>query len=169
MSKRPVIIETQRLFLYEFAPVDAQCFYDLNANKEVMQFTGDEPFKSVDESETFIKNYAAYKEYGFGRWTIVLKEDKTPIGWCGLKQHPSGMVDLGYRLQKQFWGKGYATEAAKACLTYGFEQLGIREIVGRTAKANRASISVLEKLGMTFWKEAPCEGIQDSIYYKITK
>lgn len=163
-----MIVQTQRLLLREFEPADAETFYDLNLDPEVMRYTGDVAFASVEASRQFIHNYPAYRESGFGRWSVVLRKTGICIGWCGLKRHPGGMVDLGYRLARAQWNRGYATEASRACLDYGFTTLKLGEIVGRTARANLASIRVLEKIGMQFWKHAPCEGISDSVFYRVS-
>lgn len=64
-------------------------------------------------------------------------------------------------------GNGYATESAKAVIDYGFNNLGLSEVIGRASKDNIASVRVLEKLGMEFWKRDTCEGIPNSVYYKI--
>ena len=104
-----------------------------------------------------------------GRWAVIRKKDDAFLGWCGLKKHEDGMVDLGFRLMKKYWNKGYATEAAKACVDHGFNTLGLKEIIGRAAQENMASINVLEKCGMDFWKEDECKGIDDSVYYRIRK
>tara|TARA_B110000037_G_scaffold34473_1_gene41871 strand:- start:39151 stop:39615 length:465 start_codon:yes stop_codon:yes gene_type:complete len=147
--------------------VDASFFYELNKDKLVMLCTGDLPFKSIEESRLLIKNYDAYNVSGYGRWTVIIKETGECLGWCGLKKYPDGMVDLGYRFHQRNLGKGYATEAAEACIAYEFKELGIEEVIGRTARANLASVRVLEKIGMEFWKDAPCEGIIDSVFYLI--
>ena len=164
-----LIITTSRLELREFSAEEAQLMYELNSDSEVMKYTGDNAFASVDEALKLIVNYEQYDKFGFGRWSVYLRDGGEFIGWCGLKQHEDGMVDLGYRFFRKFWGKGFATEAARACIDYGFLELKIDEIVGRTAKANLASIRVLEKIGMTYWKDAPCEGIEESVFYKINR
>lgn len=169
MSMKHVLFTSKRLILREFHSEDASSFYDLNNDKVIMQYTGDLPFKSIEESQSFIESYSSYQDSGFGRWTVLLKESGECLGWCGLKKHQDGMVDLGYRLHQKYWGNGYATEAAEASLVYGFKELGIEEIIGRTAQANHASIRVLEKIGMKYWKNAPCEGINDSVFYRINK
>jgi RimJ/RimL family protein N-acetyltransferase len=161
------IINTPRLILREFDVSDAHSFYELNSDSLVMKYTGDLEFKSVDESRALIENYSAYRDSGYGRWTVIQKETGECLGWCGLKKHPDGMVDLGYRFHQRYWGNGYATEAAEACLAYGFKELGIEEVIGRTARENLASVRVLEKIGMEYWKDAPCEGIIDSVFYRI--
>ena len=134
-----------------------------------MRYTGDKPFKTIEEAEEFIQTYPNYRRDGYGRWTVIEKATDKVIGWCGLKNHPGEYVDLGYRFLQEFWNQGYATEAALACIAYGFDVLKLDKIVGRTAALNDASIRVLEKIGMQFWKKHECEGIKDSLYYSILK
>jgi len=163
------IFSTSRFHLRQKQACDARDMYLLNANPEVIRYTGDEAFKDIQEAEEFIKNYDHFEKHGFGRWVIVDKNDHQYLGWCGLKRHEDGMVDLGYRIKKAHWGKGIATECAAACLDYGFNTLGLDEIVGRSASANLASIRILEKIGMQFWKKDACDGLADSVWYKIDK
>ncbi len=148
------IIQTQRLYLRESTPDDAAFAYLLNKDPEVVQYTGDPPFESVEEARQFLSNYTAYQDYGMGRWYIFLKENDEFIGWCGLKYHPdTEAVDLGYRLVKKHWNKGYATEASLACIDYGFNTLNLKEIIAQADKRNIASIRVMEKIGMQLIKE----------------
>ena len=163
------VIQTQRFYLREKLPSDAKDMYLLNANPEVIKYTGDPPFKDEAEALDFIHNYTHFKEHGFGRWVIVDKKTNQYLGWCGLKKHSNGMIDLGYRIKKEYWGQGIASESAFACLEYGFQTLGMKEIVGRSASANQASIRILEKIGMKYWKKDTCDGIQDAVWYKIDK
>jgi RimJ/RimL family protein N-acetyltransferase len=164
------VLKTPRLDLRKFETDDASFFYEMNSNPEVIRYTGDSNFESVADARQFIENYDHYSKHGYGRWTVVLRQTGEPIGFCGLKNHPDeGYIDLGYRFVQKHWRQGYTTEAAQACVYYGFHHLGLNEIVGRTAEDNRGSIRVLEKIGMKFWKHAPCEGIENSVYCKITK
>ncbi|MFT5723935.1 MAG: ribosomal-protein-alanine N-acetyltransferase [Bacteroidia bacterium] len=164
------VLKTPRLDLRKFEVNDASFFFEMNNDPLVMTYTGDLPFESVETARQFVENYDHYTKHGYGRWTVVLRQTGEPIGFCGLKNHPDeGYIDLGYRIIQSEWGKGYATEAAQACIIYGFHHLGMDEIVGRTAQDNIGSIRVLEKVDMQFWKHAPCEGIEDSVYYKIKK
>jgi [ribosomal protein S5]-alanine N-acetyltransferase len=162
-----IVIETPRLLLRQFTSEDAADLYELNADPEVLRFTGDEAFDTIEEASNFIQNYTDYKENGFGRWAVKAKESGQFLGWCGLRRHSDGMVDLGFRFHQKHWGRGYATEAAKACMKYGWNDLGLKQIIGRAAKANTASIRVLEKLGMNYWKDAACDGIMDAVWYRI--
>jgi RimJ/RimL family protein N-acetyltransferase len=163
------ILETERLSLREFQPVDAQLLYLLNADPQVLAFTGDQAFESEAAAASFIKMYSDYRQNGLGRWTVLLKTTGSGIGWCGLKQHSNGLIDIGFRFLRTHWNKGYATEAASACLAYGFEQLCLNQIIGRAASQNRASIRVLEKIGMHFWKSGAMEGISNARFFKMER
>jgi len=99
-----------------------------------------------------------YALYNHGRWAVHSKPALEFIGWCGLKLIPGNEIDLGYRFKQSVWGKGFATEAAYACLKYGFEVLNLRKIIGRAMPANMASQRVLEKIGMQFTTEEEVEG-----------
>ncbi len=163
------LFETERLQLREIRVSDAPVMYELNLDPEVVQYTGDEPFASLEETEAFIKNYPDYAKNGYGRWAVVRKEDGEVLGWCGLKFLAENQeTDIGYRFFKKFWGMGYATEAARACLKYGFENLGLQTIVARAMHQNEASINVMKKLGMTYLKEVECEE-HPAVCYTITK
>ena len=93
-------------------------------------------------------------EKQLGRWATFTKESHEFIGWCGLKYRPElEEIDLGYRFMQQYWGRGYATEAAKHTLDHGFRTLKLKRITGRARIENIASLKVLEKIGMQFVKE----------------
>ncbi len=161
------ILETPRLALREMTPEDAESAYLLNSDPEVLKYTGDDPFQSVEEARDFLGKYESYKKYGFGRWAMILKETGEYLGWCGLKYTPElDEFDIGYRLMKKFWGKGYATEAAEACLELGFSQFGMKSIVGRAMPANSASVRILEKIGLTYLENRITEGYEEVIYIK---
>jgi len=163
-----IILETSRLILRELNPNDAQYFYDLNLEPDVIQYTGDPPFESVESAKSFLENYAQYKLYGYGRWACILKENNEWIGWCGLKfEKEHGDTDIGYRFFKKYWGKGYATESAKACLEYGFQKLGLKRIIGRAMNANGASIRIFEKLKMQYVKDINFDG-QAAVEYEVS-
>lgn len=164
-----IIIETPRLILREFQLSDAEKMFKLNSDPEVIKYTGDPPFESVEETRDFLSQYKDYQRNGYGRWVMIIKETNETIGWCGLKLNEEDFVDLGFRLFRKHWNKGYASEAAKACLTYGFKTLHMDFIIGRVVRENTASVKVLEKLGMKYWKNDTCHGFEDARYYKITK
>jgi RimJ/RimL family protein N-acetyltransferase len=148
MHTNSFLFSSVRLNLRELNLKDAFWFYELNRDPEVMQFTGDKAFNSINETEAFLNIYTkCYARDGMGRWAISLKFNNEIIGWCGLKLHPNGEVDLGFRLFRKHWNKGYASEAAKACIAYGFETIGLKRIIANHQDGNSASKRIIEKLG----------------------
>ena len=149
-----IILETKRLYLREFIASDGFHFYHLNNDLDVVKYTGNSAFESLEDAMIFIKNYSDYKQNGFGRWAVCLKTTNEFLGWCGLKyEEEKDEIDLGFRFYKKHWGIGFATEAAKACINYGFKSLNISKIVGRAYVENTASIQVLKKCNLQFEKE----------------
>ena len=161
-----IILETKRLFLRTFTEEDAQYIYDLNINPEVTRYTHYPVRDPEHAKEILIKTILPqYVLYNHGRWAVHLKENFAFIGWCGLKYRAEEEeVDLGYRFKQEYWGRGFATEAAIACINYGFETLNIRRIVGRTEPENIASCLVLEKCGMRYMGEAEVDGYPVKTY-----
>ena len=158
-------LETERLYLREITPADAQFAYDLNLDEEVIRYTGDDAFESVEEAKEFFEKYDHYSKYGFGRWAVVRKSDDEILGWCGLKySEEKDEFDIGFRFFRKHWNSGYATESAIACLNVGFEKFNMKTIVGRARKENFASIRVLEKLGLTHSKSYEEDGQNWEVY-----
>ena len=163
------IIETERLFLREFILDDAEKFYQLNLNPNVIRYTGNTAFKSINEAKSFLENYNDYKANGYGRWAVINKKSNEFIGWCGLKYGElENETDIGFRFFEEEWNKGYATESAVACLEYGFDVLKLNKIIGRAMKENTASIKVLEKIGLVYETDCMFENKEAAIY-KIEK
>ena len=145
------IIETNRCYLRVLNSSDAENFFALNSDKEVIKYTGDKSFETIEAARDFLLKYNQYKEFGYGRWAVINKENNDFLGWCGLKFSPDlKETDIGFRFFRKHWNKGYATETAKACLEYGFNTLKLEKIVGRAMEENIGSIKVLEKIGMQF-------------------
>jgi RimJ/RimL family protein N-acetyltransferase len=164
-----ITLETPRLYLRQFLPKDALVFFLLNADDEVIRYTGDRPFRSVAESLALIEGYRQYKDYGLGRLVMVEKSTGEVIGWCGLKYlAEEAEVDIGYRIFKRYWNQGFTTEAAKVCLKYGFEEKQLNSIIGRANASNYGSIRVFDKLGMTFERDDNLDGKPWKLY-RITR
>lgn len=162
-----IITETNRLYLREMSIADAENLYLLNLDFDVLKYTGDVPFKNIDEAKTFLENYDHYKKFNFGRWAVINKIDNDFLGWCGLKYSQDvDEIDLGFRFFKKHWQKGYATESAKACIDIAFNKFRISTIVGRAMKENIASIKVLEKIGLRYYKPYAFDG-EEGVIYKI--
>ncbi|WP_299789563.1 GNAT family N-acetyltransferase [uncultured Shewanella sp.] len=141
--------ETERLLFRRFSLDDVAGFYGLNLDPLVLKFTGDKPFSSRSEVVRFIEEYDQYDKYGFGRWSLYLKSSGEYIGFCGLRQSPeTGEVDIGFRLMRRFWHRGYALESAKASLELAFTRYGVDTVIARAMKNNLASQRLIQKLGM---------------------
>ena len=161
-----IVIETDRLLVRKFTEDDAPLLYDLNLDPEVIRYTHD-PLTDVEEARKVLEEVILpqYILYDHGRWAVHLRSGLEFIGWCGLKYlTETNEVDLGYRFKKNFWGNGYATEAARACIKYGFATLNLQRIVGRALPANLASIKVLEKCGMEYLHEEMMHGYLHKTY-----
>jgi RimJ/RimL family protein N-acetyltransferase len=161
-----VVIETERLLLRTFSERDAPLIYELNLDPDVTRYTHD-PVKVLAHAaeileKTIIPQYALYNH---GRWAVHLKPTLDFLGWCGLKYRTElNEIDLGYRFKKEFWGKGFATEAAYASIKYGFEKIGLQRIVGRAEIDNIGSWKVLEKCGMAYVGNEEVDGYPVKTY-----
>ena len=147
-----IVFQTPRLTLRQFTKEDSQLILQLNSDPEIVKYVH-EPVLSTEEQAKNILIDIILPQYknNLGRWAMHTKTTNEFIGWCGLKYRPElDEIDLGYRLKKDAWGKGYATEAAKHTLDHGFNILDLQLITGRAHIQNIASIKVLEKIGMQF-------------------
>ncbi len=166
--RRQDYIETERTILRRLTVDDAEEIYALNLDHDVLKYTGDQPFCNIPASKDFLTKYDQYEKYGVGRLAVIEKATSKFIGWCGLKYNPDkDEYDIGFRFFRDYWDKGFATETAKRCLDFGFNELGIARIVGRAMKENNASIKVLEKIEMTFKETFDFDGHDGMIYERI--
>jgi RimJ/RimL family protein N-acetyltransferase len=162
-----VILETDRLLLREFVEEDAEAFFKLNSNPEVLRFVPDKPLLNVDQARQLLVDHpiADYRKHGFGRGACILKSTGEQIGFAGLKYlEELGEVDVAYRLLPTHWGHGFATEAALASVRFGFGHLGLKQIIGLAMPENVASVRVLEKTGLRYVETATFWGHQFSKY-----
>jgi RimJ/RimL family protein N-acetyltransferase len=149
------IRETPRLLLRPFLAEDAAGMFEMDSNSEVLKYIGTSPQTQLSESEAAIRYIQQqYHDNGVGRFAVILKETNTFIGWAGLKYLTETMnghvnfYDVGYRFLSQYWGQGFATEAAKASLDFGFQQLHLDVIYAVAMTDNGASNRILTKIGM---------------------
>jgi len=164
------ILETPRLYLRELCTDDAEHFYRLNLNPNVIRYTGNTAFASVAEAREFLENYDDYQKNGYGRWAVIEKASGTFVGWCGLKyDEATAETDIGFRFFEEHWNRGFATESALACIRYGFEQLGLTSIVGRAMRANAASVRVLEKAGLQHMGSFDFDAENKGVLLRITR
>lgn len=161
-----IVLETKRLYLRQFTLADAQLLVNLNANPEVTKYLHEQP-TTLEVAQQVLEQaiLPQYKLYNYGRWSTHLKSNHEFIGWCGLKYvKERDEIDLGYRFFQQHWGKGYATEAAKASIDYGFNVLKINHIMAQAHVENLASQNVIIKCGFTFRKEAVVDNCPVKVY-----
>ena len=162
-------LETERTTMCKLTIEHAIDFYTLNLDKEVLKFTGDQPFQNLQSAIEFLTNYDQYEKYGVGRLAVIDKVTSEFLGWCGLKfTEVKNEYDIGFRFYKRHWNKGLATETAQKCLEFGFCDLKVEKIVARAMLENIGSIKVLEKIGMTFKGHFDFEG-NEGVLYEIRK
>jgi len=143
------------LAIQELELGNAPFILELLNTPQYIQFIGDKNVHSIKDAEINIQERIdSYVTNGFGLWLATLKESGVPIGTCGLiKRDTLEHVDIGFAFHPNHFNKGYAYEAAEACLRYGYEKLGLSKVVGITDGDNQSSIKLLEKLGLQFEKE----------------
>lgn len=168
-----VHIETERFLLRDVELTDVEGIFQLDSDPEVHQFLGKKPIKTLDEALEVVKYIRGqYEKNKIGRWAIIDKENNDFIGWTGLKYEENvkefGYYDLGYRLRKEYWGQGIASETALLCLNYGFEQLKLGKIVGAADVDNLASNKILSKVGLKFIETFEYDGKLHN-WYELTK
>ncbi len=147
-------IVSERILLREMEISDLDHFHFLETDETILKYYGNYPKKNIHETRDLLNSVITqYEKFNTGRLAIILRNTNEYIGWCGIKYNAeqrynhANYYDLGYRLKSEFWGKGYATEASKACIQYCFEKLKINKIHAIVNTENRQSINVIEKLG----------------------
>lgn len=145
-----ILPDSERLYFRQFTMEDAPLILELNSDPEVTMFTHD-PITKIEEASRILRDVILpqYDLYGYGRWAVYEKSDQRFLGWCGLKYRKErAETDLGYRFLQKEWGKGYATEAALACIKTAFENLKLDRLVARADVRNETSLKVLDKCGL---------------------
>ncbi|PRP68037.1 GNAT family N-acetyltransferase [Nonlabens agnitus] len=167
--------ETERLLLRPFEKRDASHFYLMNNDEEVMRYTGDVPFESIAAAEDFIEDYTnnptgQIQKYHMGRLAVIDKTSKEFVGFCGIKTHEASQItDIGYRLLRSQWGKGYATEACHKMLKFAFDHHQKDQIIAHVHEQNIGSQRVAEKLGFQLDHRFLWDGLLPGRYYKLTR
>lgn len=178
-----IFLETERLILRQFTEDDADNLFELNSDPDVVRFTPDvsQPTEyKVIQTQILPRFFSYYKKYdGYGVWAVIEKSSQDFIGWFLFRPavyasyfdptlaNPSD-IELGYRLRKAAWGKGYATEGSKALILKGFSELGTQLVIAVALAANVASIRVLEKVGLKLKKRFIYEGNgQEVVIYAL--
>jgi ribosomal-protein-alanine N-acetyltransferase len=143
-------IETARLLLRPPLVDDAEVLSTIWSDPEVTKFIPIILFRTRDEIKEFIPvTLERWEERGFGMFSVMTKKDGAMIGYCGLQfLNGSNEVEIYYGFSKEAWDNGFATEAARAVLRFGFEEVKLEHIAGVTQPENAASQKVLEKIGL---------------------
>lgn len=164
-----VHLQTQRLIIRDIEKTDVEGIFALDSDPEVLRFIGTPVMKERSEAENVIAWIRKqYQENGIGRWAMEERTTGRFIGWTGLKLEkqirPFHYYDLGYRLIRTYWGQGYATESARACLNHGFEVLNYPEISAVAEAKHNASNHILRKIGLKQGDPFTFEGKQCNWY-----
>lgn len=157
------VLETPRLTLRRITLEDAPFLLALMNDPAFIKNVADRGLRTPEDAARYMteKMFPSYEQFGFGINVAELKSDGRPVGTCGLFKRPAmEHVDIGYAFLREFWGQGFAHEAAAAVLAHGREVLGIPKIVAMTAPANESSIKLLGKLGLRFERMIQMDGYE---------
>lgn len=149
------ILETERLTLRQFTTNDASFIIELVNSPGWLEFIGDRNIKNEEQAKAYLENgpIKSYKDNGFGLSMVMLKQNHTPVGMCGiLKRDGMEQPEIGFAFLPEFTGKGYAIEIVRATLDFAIGKLKLLVILAITVHNNKASIKLLEKIGLRFSK-----------------
>jgi RimJ/RimL family protein N-acetyltransferase len=161
-----LILETERLSLREITANDVGDLLEIWGDPETMRLFP----RTLDQHgmrEWIERNQKRYEQYGHGLWAVRLRGEQKLIGDCGLViQDVDGIEELevGYHFNKNYWGRGFAAEAARACMDYAFERLGRRRVISMIRPENEPSRRVAERNGLRIEKEILWRGYQHYVY-----
>jgi RimJ/RimL family protein N-acetyltransferase len=163
-----VIVEAERLFLRHFHVADLDALALVFGDPEVMCF-GRGP-----QTREWVRNWLRgcledyYQKWGFGLWAVTLTAERRVVGYCGLTRFDDidgrPEIELGYRLARAYWGRGLATEAARAVRDYAFGILVLPRLVSVIDPANSRSVRVAEKTGLRYEKDVIFQGKPNRLY-----
>ena len=167
------ILRTERLRLRTFTEADLPLYAALNADPLVAEWLGG-PLSRADSDEIALWANSRWEAHRFGLLAVERLSDREFLGMCGLhrlKDRPDD-VEIGWRLAHRHWGRGYATEAARAWLRYGFQDLDLPRIISTTDEPNVRSLAVMRRLGFTFLENDRIEDNGqwfDAVVYVLTR
>ncbi|MCC7503130.1 MAG: GNAT family N-acetyltransferase [Flavobacteriales bacterium] len=161
-----IVATTERLVLRDLEERDAADILLLNNDPEVLKYVHDIPFANVAAARHWIADIGRQLPLGIGRWAIE-RHDGTWIGRCSLRRQANDEVLMGYRLLREHWGKGYASEAVRVMLDHAFNVHRLPYVASKVARDNIASQRVVLKNGGRFWKEDACGHFTDALVYRF--
>jgi ribosomal-protein-alanine N-acetyltransferase len=149
-------LDSGRLILREYSSSDLETFITILSNRNNLRYLpSTEPWPIETVEKWLLSSQSHWLDEGFGWWILEHKIDEKPIGWCGLRRLEStGEVEVLYLIEERYWGQGLATEGAKISIEYGFNSVGLEEIIGLVLEGNIASKRVLENSGLCFQERA---------------
>jgi ribosomal-protein-alanine N-acetyltransferase len=162
----PSELQTERLILRRLTREDVDAIFAVLGDRVAMQFYS-RAFTREDAAEWIERNLRRYEADGHGLLAVVLKENDEVIGDCGvIRQSVEGesMLEVGYHLRRNRWGHGYASEAARRCIQFGFEELGAQKIVSLIRAENGPSRRVAERNGMEVERGVTYAGLPHLLY-----
>ena len=153
---------TERLILRQFTMNDREALLAITQEPDIFQYFPTKSAWTMDKAERSIEHQTNHwQTFGYGQMAVTLRETGQLMGWCGLEfLLDTNETEVGYLLGHEFWGKGYATESAQACVEFGRSGIGLQEIIGLTDPLNIASQRVLEKCGLTFTRRQVYFGME---------
>jgi len=160
------VLETARLRLRRFRDEDANAVFAIIGDRVAMQFYP-KTFTREDAQQWVARNQRRYREDGYGLFAVTLKDHEEVIGDCGIiKQNVEGQtaVEVGYHFRRDQWGRGYATEAARACLVLAFDAFGADKVISLIRPENVPSRRVAERNGMRLEREVVHYGLPHLVY-----
>jgi [ribosomal protein S5]-alanine N-acetyltransferase len=162
-------IETQRLVLRPFNLEDLDAFSLICADPEVMRFIGNgQPLDKETVRQQMESWITSYEKLGFGLLALALKENNKLLGFCGLMPQVvdgESYIELGYRLDRAFWGEGIASEAAKSVRDFAFKQLRLTHLISIIQVDNLASKKVAQNIGMNHFKRTHFKNVLVDVYF----
>ncbi len=164
------ILETERLILQTWTYADAERLLEICSDAETMLHIGDrQPYDSIEKAKEFLNWAVPYQlKMGFSRWAVVEKQSGAIVGSCGFGFRDQTEVELGYLFAREVWGKGFATEAAQACLRYGFAEIGFQKIIALTDTDHEKSQNVLRKIGFRIRGIEKNDDGEDDLVFEIS-
>lgn len=160
------VLQTQRLTIREFETDDLDALAAILSDPETMRYYP-MSFDRAAVADWIERNRARYATDGYGLWAMILNSTGELIGDCGLVRQNVDDVDeieIGYHVRRDLWGRGYASEAARACRDYGFANLEVDRLISLIRPENLSSRRVAEKNGMTVWKEVTRASLLHYVY-----
>jgi ribosomal-protein-alanine N-acetyltransferase len=163
-------LQTPHLLLRAWTMKDADAWFNILHEENILCYFPNPSPPSREKAEPYIVHHLGHwQTRGYGHWAAITKQDSLVAGWCGLEYLPElDETEVAYLLSHRVWGCGYATEAARAAVRFGFESAGLEAIIGLVHPENVGSVRVLEKCGLILADRIALWGME-MCRYRITR